>query len=154
MSSIARSAISVVHKHCSYQQFLQTSSLHTAVKFLNTHLLAKVYSISHEVYDRAHEQHILQAFLYLSSQNKRKRCTLWLIDICFPYWNAMSWISALCFASSIAAWQLFASKALCDRKTCSFHLDMPISSVRQFSWKWNKDWHENTKTEHVSAHRS
>lgn len=38
------------------------TSLHTAAKFLNTHPPAKVYSISHAVYKRAHEQHILQAY--------------------------------------------------------------------------------------------
>lgn len=137
------------HKHCSYQQFLQTL-YQAVVKPLSTiNLLTKVCGIV-VLQNRAQDQQILQVFPILKSQTERKRCTLWLMDMCFPYRNAMSWISALCFASSIAAWQLFASKALCDRKTCSFHVDIPMSSVRQFC-KWKKGENENTKTATVSV---
>lgn len=148
---MARSVTVPVHKHYSYQQFLQTFSYQAAATtFHTTDLLAKVSSIV-LLQNRAQEQHIFPVFPFLRSQNERERCTLWLIDMCFPYWNAMSWISALCFASSIAAWQLFASKALCDRKTCSFHVDIPMSSVRQFSCKWKEGENENSKTATVSA---
>lgn len=76
--------------------------------------------------------------LYFRMQKAGCANTLWLMAMCFPYWNAMSWTAASCFANSIAAWQLFASKAQWDRKVCSFQVEIPISSGIEFSWRCKK----------------
>lgn len=62
------------------------------------------------------------------------RLTLWPSDRCLPYLYANFWDSSSCLASSIAAWQLLASRAPWDRNVCSSHVAMSMPSVRLFSW--------------------
>lgn len=90
--------------------------------------------------------------------------TLWPSDRCLPYLYAALWDSLSCLASSIAAWQLLASSAPCERNACSSHvaiappsppplpLPSPLPSPSLFScrgkmrWEMPLDWNFTTFT--------
>lgn len=83
--------------------------------------------------------------------------TLWPRDRCLPYLKASFWDVLSWWASSIAAWQLLASRAPWDRKLCSSQavvstpaptlLSYSQSEHRYLSWTWHwttHTWHTHS----------